>query len=370
MTYYGRWTYKYEIATETGAAAAMVIHETGPAGYPFEVLSNGWGSEAFDVQSADGNMTRVAVQGWMRDTFVRQLLESTGYSFDELKQQALSRDFRPIELPAQASFTVRNTLRNVDSKNVVAKLEGSDPQLADEYVVDTAHWDHLGRDTTRDGDQIFNGALDNATGTAGIVELAEAFAQLDPAPSRSILFLAVTAEEKGLLGAKHYAQNPLYPLERTAANINIDGLNQWGRTNDIVVVGLGNSTLDDILRGAATAEGRTLVPDPESEKGFFYRSDHFEFAKEGVPALYTDQGIDYIGQPAGYGEEKRNEYTANDYHTVSDEVKPNWDLSGAAEDLKLLFRVGFDVAQAASFPEWMPGTEFKAKRDAMLRDPG
>jgi Zn-dependent M28 family amino/carboxypeptidase len=370
MTYYGRWTYKYEIATEKGAAAAMVIHETGPAGYPFEVLSNGWGSEAFDVQSADGNMTRVAVQGWMRDTFVRQLLESTGYSFDELKQQALSRDFRPIELPAQASFTVRNTLRNVDSKNVVAKLEGSDPQLADEYVVYTAHWDHLGRDTTRDGDQIFNGALDNATGTAGIVELAEAFAQLDPAPSRSILFLAVTAEEKGLLGAKHYAQNPLYPLERTAANINIDGLNQWGRTNDIVVVGLGNSTLDDILRGAATAEGRTLVPDPESEKGFFYRSDHFEFAKEGVPALYTDQGIDYIGQPAGYGEEKRNEYTANDYHTVSDEVKPNWDLSGAAEDLKLLFRVGFDVAQAASFPEWMPGTEFKAKRDAMLRDPG
>jgi Zn-dependent M28 family amino/carboxypeptidase len=370
MTYYGRWTYKYEIATEKGAAAAMVIHETGPAGYPFEVLSNGWGSEAFDVQSADGNMTRVAVQGWMRDTFVRQLLESTGYSFDELKQQALSRVFRPIELPAQASFTVRNTLRNVDSKNVVAKLEGSDPQLADEYVVYTAHWDHLGRDTTRDGDQIFNGALDNATGTAGIVELAEAFAQLDPAPSRSILFLAVTAEEKGLLGAKHYAQNPLYPLERTAANINIDGLNQWGRTNDIVVVGLGNSTLDDILRGAATAEGRTLVPDPESEKGFFYRSDHFEFAKEGVPALYTDQGIDYIGQPAGYGEEKRNEYTANDYHTVSDEVKPNWDLSGAAEDLKLLFRVGFDVAQAASFPEWMPGTEFKAKRDAMLRDPG
>jgi Zn-dependent M28 family amino/carboxypeptidase len=370
MTYYGRWTYKYEIATEKGAAAAMVIHETGPAGYPFEVLSNGWGSEAFDVQSADRNMNLVAVQGWMRDTFVRQLLESTGYSFDELKEQALSRDFQPIELPAEASFTVRNALRNVESRNVVAKLEGSDPELADEYVVYTAHWDHLGRDTSREDDQIFNGALDNATGTAGVIELAEAFSQLDPAPSRSVLFLAVTAEEKGLLGAKYYAQNPLYPLEKTAANINIDGLNQWGPTNDIVVVGLGNSTLDDILGEAASAEGRTLVPDPESEKGFFYRSDHFEFAKEGVPALYTDQGIDYIGKPAGFGEEKRNEYTANDYHGVTDEVKPDWDLSGAAEDLKLLFRVGFNVAQAANFPEWMPGTEFKAKRDAMLRDPG
>jgi Zn-dependent M28 family amino/carboxypeptidase len=370
MTYYGRWTYKYEIATEKGAAAAMVIHETGPAGYPFEVLSNGWGGEAFDVQSADGNMGRVAVQGWMRDTFVRQLLEATGHDFDELKQQALSPDFQPIELPAQASFTVRNTLRNVDSRNVIARLEGSDPELADEYVIYTAHWDHLGRDPSREGDQIFNGALDNATGTAGVLELAEAFTQLEPAPRRSILFLAVTAEEKGLLGAKYYAQNPLYPLERTAANINIDGLNQWGRTNDIVVIGLGNSTLDDVLRQAASAEGRTLVPDPESEKGFFYRSDHFEFAKEGVPALYTDPGIDYIGKPPGFGEEKRDEYTANDYHAVSDEVKPDWDLSGAATDLKLLFRVGFDVAQAAAFPEWMPGTEFKAKRDEMMRAAG
>ena len=370
MTYYGRWTYKYEIAAEKGAAAALVIHETGPAGYPFEVLSNGWGSEAFDVQSTDGGMGNVAVQGWLRDTFVRQLLESTGHSFDELKQQALSRDFRPIELPAQASFTVRNTMRNVDSRNVIARLDGSDPELRDEYVIYTAHWDHLGRDPTREGDQIFNGALDNATGTAGVIELAEAFSLLDPAPRRSILFLAVTAEEKGLLGAKYYAENPLYPLPRTAANINIDGLNQWGRTSDIVVVGLGNSTLDDLLREAASAEGRTVAPDPESEKGFFYRSDHFEFARQGVPALYTDPGVVYVDKPAGFGEQKRDEYTANDYHAVSDEIKPDWDLSGAAADLALLFRVGLNVAQSAAFPEWMPGTEFKATRDAMMRGAG
>jgi Zn-dependent M28 family amino/carboxypeptidase len=370
MTYYGRWTYKYEIAAEKGAAAALVIHETGPAGYPFEVLSNGWGSEAFDVQSTDGGMGNVAVQGWLRDTFVRQLLESTGLSFDELKQQALSRDFRPIEIPAQASFTVRNTMRNVDSRNVIARLDGSDPELRDEYVIYTAHWDHLGRDPTREGDQIFNGALDNATGTAGVLELAEAFSLLDPTPRRSILFLAVTAEEKGLLGAKYYAENPLYPLPRTAANINIDGLNQWGRTSDIVVVGLGNSTLDDLLREAASADGRTVAPDPESEKGFFYRSDHFEFARQGVPAIYTDPGVIYVDKPAGFGEQKRDEYTANDYHAVSDEIKPDWDLSGAAADLALLFRVGLNVAQSAAFPEWMPGTEFKATRDAMMRGAG
>jgi len=366
MTYYGRWTYKYEIATEKGAAAAMVIHETGPAGYPFDVLSNGWGTEAFDVQSADGNMNRVAVQGWMRDVFVRKLLESAGYDFDELKQQALKKDFRPIELPAKASFTIHNKLRKVASRNLIAKLEGSDPEMKDQYVIYSAHWDHLGRDPNREGDQIFNGALDNASGTAGILEIAEAFTRLDPAPRRSILFLAVTAEEKGLLGAKYYAQNPLYPLNRTAANINIDGLNQWGRTRDIVVIGLGNSTLDDVLRKAASAENRTLVPDPESEKGFFYRSDHFEFAKEGVPALYTDPGIDYIDKPAGFGEQKRDEYTANDYHSVTDEIKSDWDLSGAAADARLLFLVGFDVAQTRAYPEWKAGTEFKAKRDAMM----
>ena len=366
MTYYGRWSYKYEIAAEKGAAAALVIHETGPAGYPFGVVGSGWGREAFDIASDDGNMGSVAVRGWIRDEAVARLLAGSGLDFAQLKREALSKDFRPVTLNAKSSFRIENTLRNVQSRNVVAKREGSDPVLKDEYVIYTAHWDHLGRDPSLAGDQIFNGALDNASGTAALLELAEAAALLDPAPSRSMLFLAVTAEEKGLLGAKYYAQNPLYPLARTLANINMDGVNQWGRTSDIVVIGLGNSTLDDLLSAVAAAEGRTLAPDPESEKGFFYRSDHFEFAKEGVPALYTDAGTRFLDKPEGWARQKRDEYTANDYHQVTDEIKPDWDLSGAAEDLRLLFRVGVNVATTDVWPTWNPGTEFLAKRQAML----
>jgi Zn-dependent M28 family amino/carboxypeptidase len=225
----------------------------------------------------------------------------------------------------------------------------------------------MGKDPARPGDQIFNGAVDNASGTAMLLEIAEAFGKLAEPPDRSVLFLAVTAEERGLLGAKYYAENPLYPLAKTLANINMDGANQWGRTEDVVVIGLGNSTLDDVLAGAAETQGRRLVPDAEPEKGFYYRSDHFEFAKQGVPALYTDDGTAYIGKPPGYGQEKRNYYTANDYHKVTDEVKPDWDLSGAAEDAQLLFAVGYRVANAGKLPEWKPGNEFKAKRDAMMR---
>jgi len=367
MTYYGRWTYKREIATERGAAAVFVIHETGPAGYPWSVAANGWGTEGFDIKHADGNMGRVAVEGWIRDAFVRQLLTAAGQDFDQLKHAALTRDFRPVTLPAKAGFTIDNALRQVQSRNVVARLEGSAAAQRDEYIVYTAHWDHLGRDPSLEGDQIFNGALDNASGTAGMLEIAEAFAAMDRRPYRSMLFLAVTAEERGLLGAKYYAENPLYPLASTLANINMDGINQWGRTRDIVVIGLGNSDLDANLRDAAAAQGRVLVADAEPEKGFFYRSDHFEFAKQGVPALYTDTGVDYIDKPEGYGTQKRDEYTNNDYHGVSDEIKPDWDLAGAVEDLRLLFRVGFDVSQRDRFPEWLPGTEFKAKRDAMLQ---
>jgi Zn-dependent M28 family amino/carboxypeptidase len=249
----------------------------------------------------------------------------------------------------------------------VARLEGSDPRLKDEYVVYSAHWDHMGRDPRLPGDQIFNGAADNASGVAALLEIAEAFTKVKPAPRRSILFLAVTAEEKGLLGAKHYATRPLYPLERTLAAINIDVVNQWGRTRDIVVIGLGNSTLDDVLAEAARGQGRVLKPDAEPEKGFFYRSDHFEFAKQGVPALDTDVGTEYLGKPADYGMTKRVEYTTRDYHKVSDEVKPDWDLGGAVEDTVLLFEVGLRVAGGDRWPEWSPGTEFKARRDQMRK---
>jgi len=365
MTYYGRWTYKYEIAAEKGAAAAIVIHETGPAGYPFEVLSAGFEQENFDIQSPDDNMSRVAVQAWMPEPAVRRLLQEMGHDFDGLKQLALSPDFRPVDLGAQITFELKNQIREIQSRNVVAKLEGA--VRPDEYVVYTAHWDHLGVNPDMEGDNIYNGALDNASGTSLMLEIAEAFTQLPERPDRSILFLAVTAEERGLLGAKYYAENPLYPLEKTLANINMDGINQWGRTGDVVVIGLGNSTLDDVLQAAARTQNRRLVPDAEPEKGFYYRSDHFEFAKQGVPALYTDAGVNYIDKPAGYGQQKRDEYTTNDYHKPSDEVKPDWDLSGAVADGQLLFQVGYRVSQNPAFPEWKPGTEVKALRDAMLQ---
>jgi Zn-dependent M28 family amino/carboxypeptidase len=367
MTYYGRWTYKYEIATEKGAAAAIIVHETKPAAYPWEVVRGSWGQENFEIVSADKNMGRVPVESWIPLEKARELFRAGGKDFDALKSAALSKDFRPVAIGARATLTIRNMLREIQSRNVIAKVEGSDPAGKDEYVVYTAHWDHLGKDEALKGDQIYNGALDNASGTATLLELAKAFSSLKPAPRRSVLFLAVTAEEKGLLGAKYYAQNPLYPLAKTLANINMDGVNQWGRTSDITIVGLGNSTLDDIATEVARAQGRTVKPDPEPEKGFYYRSDHFEFALQGVPALYPDSGVDYVGKPPGYSQKKRDEYTMNDYHKVSDEVKPDWDLTGAVDDCRLLFEVGFRVAQGDRWPEWKPGTEFKAKREAMLK---
>ncbi|HEX7330319.1 MAG TPA: M20/M25/M40 family metallo-hydrolase, partial [Pyrinomonadaceae bacterium] len=312
MTYYGRWTYKYEIAAQKGAAAAVIIHETGPAGYPYEVVSGSWSRENFDIQVPDNNMGRAAVESWITTDRAKELFTASGQDFDALKKAALSKDFKPVALNAKANMTVKNTIRRIDSNNVIAKVEGSDPTLKNEYVIYTAHWDHLGRDPKLTGDQIFNGALDNASGTAALLEIAEAFTKLATPPQRSILFLAVTAEEKGLLGAKYYAENPLYPLNKTLANINMDGVNQWGRTTDITMVGDDNSTLIDLLREVATAQKRAVNPDPESEKGFYYRSDHFEFAKQGVPALYTDSGVNYEGKDSAFSKQKRDEYTSKD----------------------------------------------------------
>ncbi len=314
MTYYGRWTYKYEKLSEKGAAAAIIIHQTGPAGYPWEVVSGRWRQENLDIPGPDA-ASRVPVEGWITEAKARELFLASGRDFDGVAHFATTKAFTPIPLiGATASWRVKNTIRRIQSRNVIAKLEGSDPVLKNEYVVYSAHWDHFGKNPSLQGDQILNGALDNASGVAQMMEIAKAFTNLATKPKRSVLFLAVTAEEAGLLGAKYYATHPLYPLERTLANINIDGANQWGRTSDVVVVGLGNSTLDEVLDSVVTASGRTIVADPESEKGFFYRSDHFEFAKEGVPALYADAGVNYVGKPAGWGLQKRAEYTANDYH--------------------------------------------------------
>src|SRR6185437_14342397 len=348
MTYYGRWTYKYEIASAKGAAAAIIIHETGPAGYPYDVVRNSNSAEQFDIISPDADK-RVPVEGWITLPKARELLADAGQNFDSLKARAVRKDFKPVALDAKATFHVKVDSRTIQSHNVVARLEGSGKK--DEYVIYTAHWDHLGRDTTLKGDQIYNGAADNASGCAELLELARAYKALKTPPSRSILFLSVTAEEKGLVGSEYYATHPLYPLTKTAADINMDGINQWGRTSDYTVIGLGKSTLDDVLTAQLASEHRTVRPDPEPEKGFYYRSDHFEFAKQGVPALDIDAGIDFIGKPATYGMEKRNEYTEHDYHSPSDEVKPDWDLSGAVDDAQVLFRVGYVVAQRDEMPQ-------------------
>lgn len=367
MTYYGRWTYKYEIASEKGAAAAIIIHETGPAGYPFEVVSGSWGRENFDIARTDGNRDRVSIESWITEPAARSFLAAAGQNFDALKKAATKRDFQPVPLAAKAEFHAKNTLRTIDSLNVLGLVEGADPAVKNEFVVYTAHWDHLGKDESRQGDQIFNGAVDNASGVASILEIARGFKALPKPPRRSILFIAVTAEEKGLLGAKYYAEHPLYPLEKTLANINIDGINVWGRTTDIVDVGLGMSDLDDILADAAKRQNRVVKPDAEPEKGFFYRSDHFEFAKLGVPALDTDSGTMYPGRPADFGVQKREEYTKNDYHKPTDEIKPGWDLSGAVDDLELLLEVGSRVADGDAYPVWKQGAEFRARREAALK---
>jgi Zn-dependent M28 family amino/carboxypeptidase len=369
MTYYGRWTYKYEEAARRGAAGVFIVHEEGPAGYPYEVVQ-GFLGERYDLVTPNKNMDRASIEGWFSLPAAKRVLKIAGQDFDALKKQATTRDFKPVALGLKASMALRNTSRTVDSRNVLGKLEGSDPALKNEYVVYTAHWDHLGitdPDPDNKADKIANGALDNASGVASLLEMARAFTQVKPAPKRSLLFVMVTAEEQGLLGSQYYAVTPVYPLAKTLANINVDGVNQWGRTKDITVIGLGASDLDDYLRDAAAEQNRTLRPDPEAEKGFYYRSDHFNFAKQGVPALYADTGVEFIGKPAGYSQEKRDEYTKKDYHQPSDEVKPDWDLSGAAEDTALLMAVGYRVANADTYPEWKPGNEFKAKRESMLK---
>jgi Zn-dependent M28 family amino/carboxypeptidase len=365
MTYYGRWTYKYDKAAELGAAGVIIVHETGPAGYGFSVVQNS-SNERFSLSTPDKNMGTAAVQGWISTDAATALFKMAGQDFQKMKAQALSRDFKPVPLGVTASVTVKQDLRTVDSQNVIAKLTGSDPALQDEYVIYTAHWDHLGIGTAKNGDTIYNGAADNASGCAMVMEIARALKTVQPAPKRSILFLFVTAEEQGLLGSEYYASFPLYPLDKTLAAINVDGVNQWGRTKDMIVIGLGASDLDDYAREAAAEQSRELQPDPESEKGFYYRSDHFNFAKKGVPAFDPDSGMEFIGKPEGYGKQKREEYTANDYHSPSDEVKPDWDLAGAAEDGKLFLAMGYRLANAATYPEWKPGNEFKAIRDKSM----
>ena len=360
MTYYGRWTYKHEIAAAKGAAGSLVIHEPGPAGYPWEVVGSSPYGESFDLVADDRNMGRAAIEGWIQRDVAAALFEMAGLDFETEKTKAAGADFQPIELGVTGRTQVRNTLRTIDSQNVAAMIPGTG--APDEVVLYMAHWDHLGQDASLDGDQIYNGAADNATGTAGLIELARAFTEGEP-PRRSVLFLAVTAEEQGLLGSRYYGENPLYPAAQTVAALNMDVLNQWGRTRDLTIVGMGQSGLDDVAGEVAARLGRVLNPDPEPEKGFYYRSDHFSFARVGIPAFYADPGVDYPDKPPGYGFEKRDEYTANDYHAVSDEVKPDWDLSGALDDLTFMYHLGLRLAATDDWPVWSETSEFRALRE-------
>ncbi len=363
MTYYGRWTYKYEEAARQGADGVFIVHQTGPAGYPWAVVETGWtGPQYMLAESGDAPLPKV--QGWISEETARTVFAQARLDFDARAAQAATRDFASYELGLSLSLTVRNSIERSTSRNVLAILPGS--ERPEELVIYTAHWDHLGTDPSLGADSIYNGALDNASGTSGLMEVAGAFTALRNVPARSVLFMAVTAEEQGLLGTAYYASHPVYPLDATVATINMDGLNIWGPTSDITVVGYGMSELDDVLQLAAAAAGRALAPDPEPEKGSYFRSDHFEFAKRGVPSLYPDAGVQDIEHGEEWARERRKEYTRDHYHKPSDEFDPAWNLDGAVEDLRLMFAVGHALATGESWPNWREGTEFKAVRDDMM----
>ena len=366
MTYYGRWTYKFEEAARQGAAAAIVVHEDAPAAYPWGVVTSSWSGPQLDLQRPDDNASRAAIEGWISAPAAERLLAMAGLDLAGVHAAAIEPDFKPIPLGLTASVAVDHTVRRSSSKNVIAVLPGA--ERPDETVLYMAHWDHLGRDPKQDGDQIYNGALDNATGLGGLLELAEAFATLDRPPARSVVFAAWTAEESGLLGSAHYAENPPFPLDRTVAGINMDGLNIYGRMHDITVIGYGASELEVELAAAAATQRRVVRPEPTPERGYFYRSDHFNLAKKGVPVLYTANGIDHVEHGPDWTLRQQEAWIAAHYHKPSDEYDPAWDLTGAVDDLELLFAVGHGLAASDHWPNWNDGNEFRAARDAARPD--
>ena len=361
MTYYGRWTYKYEEAARRGAAGVLLVHDDAGAGYGWGVVTGSWTGEQFDLKTADGNAGRAAVEGWLTRDAATKVLAAAGQDLATLEVAARSKDFQPVPLALQASATLENTTRETPSRNVVALLPGA--ERPDEYVVYMGHWDHLGLDPTAESDHVFNGAVDNATGTAALLTLARAYAAGER-PARSIVFIAVTAEESGLLGSRWYAENPVFPLAQTVAAINIDAMNVSGRTRDVVVIGRGASELEDLLETAAKSQGRYLTDEDSPEKGIFYRSDHFNFAKRGVPVLYAESGVDLVEGGVEAGRAASERYTKHDYHKPSDEYRDAWDLSGAMEDMALYYAIGHELAAGEAWPNWRQGNEFRAARDA------
>lgn len=365
MTYYGRWTYKFEEAGRQGAAGAIIIHQTAPASYPWPVIGSRVSGARFDVVRTDRGASRAGFEGWIQEQVARDTFRRAGMDFDQMRARAQTRGFRAVRM-GRLTGSVRLETRNeqMTSANVVGILPGR--TRPDEYIIYTAHWDHLGRCAPIDGDDICNGALDNATGTAALVEIARQF-QADGGPERSVVFIALTAEEQGLLGALYYQQNPIFPARQTVAAINMDGINSMGRTRDIEVVGFGKSEMDDLIVAAAQAQGRRVEPDSNPEAGYFYRSDHIHFAQLGIPVLYTSNGIDMVDGGVERGRALNEAYVANNYHKPSDEVTDQWDMSGGAEDLRLLYNIGRQLADSDRWPQWRENAEFRAARTASGR---
>jgi len=363
--YYGRWVYKYESAARQGAAGAIIIHTTPSAGYPFQVVQTSWTGEQVELPDEGG--PGIQVKGWLTEEASRELAKFGGQDLDQLIQAAKSRDFTPVSLGVKTSLSFTNTLNRSTTANVYGVLEGSDPALKDEYVIYTAHHDHLGIGAPdANGDRIYNGALDNASGVAQLLAIGKSFVALPEPPRRSVMLLFVAAEEQGLLGSRYYAAHPTVEPGRIAANINVDGGNIWGRARDIIFVGKGKSTLDDYVEAVARLQDRVVTADQFPDRGFFYRSDQFNFARIGVPALYLDAGTDIVGKPAGWGKEQHERYEREHYHQPSDEIDDSWNFDGMIEDAQLGFHVGLNVANADEMPAWVPGDEFEAARNAAL----
>ncbi|MDX2234253.1 MAG: M28 family metallopeptidase [Hyphomonadaceae bacterium] len=366
MTYYGRWTYKFEEAGRQGAAGALIVHETGPAAYPWAVVESSWTGPQFDTKRQGDGSDRVQVEGWIQQAAAADILHRAGADFATLKAAAQRPGFRAVPIAAKGALTLATEIKETVSNNVVALLPGR--EAPDEAVLYGAHWDHLGRCTPVDGDDICNGALDNASGTSGLIELARRFAQEGPA-RRSVLFVAFTAEEQGLLGSAYYALNPAIPANRTVAAVNMDGAALNGATRDVIVVGYGKSEIEDLLARYAQAQGRAIKPEEFPERGSFYRSDHFNLAKAGIPVLYASGGIDLVNGGAARGAALQADYVARRYHKPQDEFDPAWDYTGQQQDLQLFYQVGRTYADGTQWPNWKPTAEFHAIREASRRTP-
>lgn len=360
-TYYGRWTYKFEMAAQKGAAGAIIIHTTESAGYGWNVVENSWTGEQYEL-TLRPNVPTTLFNGWTSTDATERMLRLAGRSLSDLMQRAARRTFKPIPLGIRLSASITTAIHQTETANVIGVLPGSDPALRSEAVILTAHFDHLGITNAADGDSINNGALDNATGVSALLNIARMFASMEQRPKRSIVFAAVGAEESGTLGSQYYVENPTFPLKKIAANINIDGLNIFGRTKDVVMIGWGKSSIDSVLTAVATWQGRVVKPDQFPEQGSFYRSDQFNFARVGIPCMYLDGGVEYIGKPADFAKKKVDEYIARHYHQPSDEIHDDWDLSGAVEDVQLMFLVANELANTLDMPRWNNGDEFEAAR--------